>query len=395
MLPYETDLKDLAGIRARAEAHGFCLVRGAFAIDEIERLKGGMAAEHERYQSQIPDVLSCPSLRWLLFDRRILSIARLLLGEQLVYYGETAVNYEATVGKLALSPYNTLHYDGMGTPTDLTHRWSSPTNALYRAYRFGLYFQDYQNFSGGLKVGIGTHRGDPLEYIANDGLTENQQILPLRDGRALKMPATRMPLHNVPARPGDLVVWNLRTMHAAGACVLNDAPGIALHPNMEIKLKKQAPELFGPIPGPRLSLFFDYAAPAEEADLYIKSRSQSLFDERVAFFANATTDGAEETRLAEESGVALRSDYLLVSLAVIYLKTGPQARNPIARRLIRLAERHHEFSPHFPLFDRGRFDEARAIGEDAALQVLLDGICLHAPYAEYVRDFPEDVGAPT
>jgi len=37
-------------------------------------------------------------------------------------------------------------------------------------------------------------------------------------------------LLNVPSQPGDLVLWNLRTFHAAGAKLLAADPTLALHP---------------------------------------------------------------------------------------------------------------------------------------------------------------------
>ena len=158
---YERDASDLSGILACADAHGFCLVRNVFTTKEVEDIKVGMKLSHEAFAGRIPDLLSCPSLREILFDPRILSIARTLLGNDLVYYPESIVNYEETVGPLTLQTYSKLHCDAVGMPHDLRIKWRSPTDAAYRGYRFGLYLQDYERHSGGLKLCPGTHRGDP------------------------------------------------------------------------------------------------------------------------------------------------------------------------------------------------------------------------------------------
>src|SRR5262249_47866492 len=151
---YEKDASDLSGILACADTHGFCLVRNVFTEQEVGNIKAGMKMSHEAFAGDVPDLLSCPPLREILFDARILAIARTLLGNDLVYYPETAVNYEETVGSITLQPYSVIHCDAVGTPDNLRKQWRSPTDALYRGYRFGLYLQDYERHSGGLKIGI-------------------------------------------------------------------------------------------------------------------------------------------------------------------------------------------------------------------------------------------------
>jgi ectoine hydroxylase-related dioxygenase (phytanoyl-CoA dioxygenase family) len=137
-------------------------------------------------------------------------IARRLLGEELLGTGEEQVNVNpATV-------YDQWHYD---YPFD--------TDRPVPLYRFALYFRDYTDFAGGIMFVPGSHLGK----------TSDPKNLDVERAVAAK------------TRPGDLVVWNLRTFHAADA------------PNED-----------RPRATPRNAVFWDYAAPSPERDKYIQWR---------------------------------------------------------------------------------------------------------------------------
>lgn len=276
MSSYERTLGDLAGIRACAEEHGFCLIRDFFTAAEIVQLKAGLKAAHQQFNGDIPDLMSCSSLRWILFDARTVNLARALLGDDLVYYPEGSVNHEDSIGPLTLAPYTELHCDAFGMPNNLKKQWSSPTDAIFRGYRFGIYLQDYSAYSGGLKLCPNTHRGSARAHLENDALDDVSETIIVGDTTIVGK-RSRLTYYNVPSRPGDLVVWNLRTIHAAGSrLVRGAAPEHGLHPRFEDVVEANRPDLLCPIPGPRLTMFFDYAAPTEDIDLYIKGRTEAL-----------------------------------------------------------------------------------------------------------------------
>lgn len=103
------------------------------------------------------------------------------------------------------------------------------TDLLMPAWRFGIYFRDYREHSGGVAVMVGSHLVNP------------------------RQPFTGKPMY-MSSQPGDLVIWNLRTLHKAGA----DFNG------------KPVAE------GPRNTMFFDYAAPHPDVALYKAWRTSML-----------------------------------------------------------------------------------------------------------------------
>lgn len=151
----------------------------------------------------------------------VLELARELCGcLDLARTGEENVN----VGQ-PRATYTEWHYDAPWNPSrdasDPLGRRPMPL------WRFAVYFQDYSTWSGGLGVYPGSH------------------LWQLED----RMDAT-MPPYAVQSSPGDLVAWNLRTLHRGGMPVGYRAPA----------------------PGNRDAIFFDYAAPGPDLDRYIEWR---------------------------------------------------------------------------------------------------------------------------
>lgn len=373
---YERDVSDLPGIRACADTHGFCLVRNVFTAKEMNDIKAGMKLSHQTFGDHIPDLLSCPPLREILFDARVLTIARALLGEDLIYYPETAVNYEETVGPITLRPYSKVHCDAVGTPTELVRTWRSPTDAAYRGYRFGLYLQDYEHHSGGLKLCPGTHHGDPDVHNTKSTGPVGQETFNIGE-RVAFWPKVNFPFYNVPSHPGDLVVWNLRTFHSAGALLLRDDPTRALHPDIEKFVQEQNPDLILPIPGPRLTIFFDLAAPTEDIDLYIKARTQRYDSQKFYQLMHSCHDKEGLILHAHRHGMRMRFDYLITTLVVGLIEKRTSNPQAIIARILSMADRHDEFSPYFPLFDRARYHAAREKNADDALRVVFEGVTAH------------------
>ncbi len=135
-----------------------------------------------------------------------------------------------------------------------------------------------------------------------------------------------------------------------------------------------------PPPGPRNAIFFDYAAPCEEIDLYIKFRARPA-ETGVAAILDRRRDDAEALDLARRNGVAVRHDALITALAMALSFNGTPhqvrkldaaAAQAAAKRLHALLSRHEEYSPYFPLFDRARF--AQAANPSAALNGALEDV---------------------
>jgi hypothetical protein len=177
------------------------------------------------------DLLAKEELRaldYLVFHPKIVSLARLLLGPDLVYFGDSTV--QVGQGRRGFHKDNVTRYDPQGAD------WKGD----YPLLRIGLYLQDHTRWSGGLKVRAGSH------------------LLPsYHDGRAV----------NVPSGLGDVVAWNLRTTHSGNALRLRGFHSLCLHPRLEQLLPAW---LSVPEADERMALFCTFGAPGEHLDRYIE-----------------------------------------------------------------------------------------------------------------------------
>ena len=114
------------------------------------------------------------------------------------------------------------------------------------------------------------------------------------------------PTTNVPTRPGDIVIWNLRTHHAGYAIRMKPVPNLSLLPVVE----RWSPSfLHVPAEHPsRCVIFATYGAPSEYTDKYIRNRVNHRFMKN--HWDNSRLDAPEVRELARKNDVELRLDGL-------------------------------------------------------------------------------------
>ncbi len=336
---------------------GICLIKDFFIADETQRIRDGLIETDQRFGPVRPDPLSCPSLNWLLVHPRIQETAKSLLGEELVYYTNGSINYEAENDPLTNTLYTALHSDAAGNPQHVHGHADRHPEIPFPAYRFAIYMQDYTNSSGGVRVAPGSH------LWTTDYDTSAQD-----EFSSIRIPPPSKPYANpedfidiVPTQPGDLVIWNIALLHGAGAKRLENDPSRCLHPRDEAALTQEDPDQFLPAPGPRNAVFFDYGAVGEQVDLYIKFYTQTTKQKRLTPFGLGASDDPAIADLITGTGAHLREDGLIVSLSVEIeqLKNNGDgdATRPLFKRLHSLVKRHREYSPYHALFDRIAFEK--------------------------------------
>lgn len=353
MSTYYESLNDPVTAKSIAEQYGFCHVKGVFSLDEIAALEQNLARAHREFGPNIPDLFSIPSLKGLLFHERIRAFAHALLGDKLVYYRETNAAYEEAPGPLTHKPFAEYHCDARGTSLSLS---SAPGHSeSYPAYRFGIYFRNYRDHSGGLKVAPGSHRRDYSfdRRMSMERFVAKLPPAPHRVGTYdVSIGATPMELYNVPSVPGDLVIFSLRCFHSAGAVRLKDRPTLALLPLVEAQLPSSL--CLPPPPGTRNAIFLDYGVPHAALDYYIKWRAGASFSEA----ANIPYD----YKAPVPTWMVMRNDKAIVALAHNLAEGGLEAAEQTAADLIELCRSHVEFAPEHALFDRQVFNANLARG---------------------------------
>ena len=130
-------------ILERYKKDGYFHLKNVFSKDEIANFRNTIIGLHE---GNLPcEVLTYESLRNIILDDRVLMPFRTILGEQLVYFGDSTIRNEVTDG------FRSFHRDSQLDFED-------PTKSVYPIARMGLYMQDHLNNSGGLKLRKGSHR---------------------------------------------------------------------------------------------------------------------------------------------------------------------------------------------------------------------------------------------
>jgi hypothetical protein len=377
--PYAASFSDLQSVRRIAETYGFCLVKNVYSPEQMETLARGLETDNAAFEGNFPELMTCPSLRWAVVEPRVLAIARTLMPGPLYYYGESHVNYETEIGPRTKSPFAKMHFDARGTPNSLDAFWSSPTDQIFRGYRFGVYLQNYKQWSGGLLVIAGSHRGALSEYGGGGATIELDFKLLVIDSQSFTVGWPKKDVHIVPTEPGDLVIWNLRTMHSAGARRLAERPDLAMLPAFEKQIYEKFPNIFRPQPGPRNAFFFDYGTPTEEVDLYIKHRSFKLTPERLEQVADWRYDDDAVESIFKAKDIGIRFDPIITYLstqvdAMHKLGATDSEIQDLRERLFALLERHEEFSPYFPLFSKDQFKRLAAQSRDEAVNYAVKSI---------------------
>lgn len=196
------------------DKNGYEIVRNVFTNNEIEDLrelvyqslnqdiKNGYASKvvspnnaerHKNVYYTIGDLLIKP-LSKLLLDTRILEIAKVILGGNPTYFGES--NYQVGVGDRG------FHRDGVDRIFPIGTDWEED----YKIVRIGVYLQDHDKCSGGLKVQEGSHKKAKGKRVLLD------------------------------SRAGDVAVWDLRTYHSGNSVRLKLFPNIPLGTRIENRL---------------------------------------------------------------------------------------------------------------------------------------------------------------
>jgi hypothetical protein len=223
---------------------GYTVVGGLFAADEVERLRslvvetvaemeqqGRVAAdpgEEGTVRGCESDLLSIPSLRGVLLDPRLLRVIGELLGGEPVYFGDSSVR----IGGNGIRGW---HRDN----TNRTWRRGSDWHGTYPLLRCGLYLQDHSLHSGGLAMRPKSHK--------------TKRLLPA-------LPEL------VKSKAGELVAWNMRTVHAGEAVRMRGMPGFPLNPRMQSRLpaRMRVPE-----DRERVVLFMAFGLPSSHLDNYV------------------------------------------------------------------------------------------------------------------------------
>ena len=160
--------------------NGWTVIKNVFNNNEIVKLRKD-AKRDESVKTIDSDILSNPILGNLVYDERIISILKSLLGGGITYFGEGRLLIESINGRKG----GAFHRDNPDRDDCNGPDWKS----IYDVVRLGIYLEDHKNHSEGLGFLSGSN---------------NKQEM---------IPRSFVIVDNAPIEPGDILVWTLTTIH--------------------------------------------------------------------------------------------------------------------------------------------------------------------------------------
>ncbi len=246
---------------------GYLVVRDVFTPDEVAQLRQsayehrnrqqslGLVAQVKQAASVKGDLLSKDGLGWVIYDARIVAIATEILGDVPTYFADST--YQIGTGTRGFHRDNIdRHQFGQGADWD----------DAYRMIRFGVYLQDHDAYSGGIRFKAGSHRANGGTDVFAD------------------------------TRAGDVVLWDLRTLHSGNARRLKGLTNLPLHVGLENRLPNF---LFREQQGERVSMFFSYGLANKHLDRYVAQHVIKRMAEnvRLSDYAPETLQQAEQNKV--------------------------------------------------------------------------------------------------
>lgn len=256
------------------EEQGYALKFGVFSPAEIETMRQavtnqfevdsakGMTKQVMKTSAKFAqgDLLSKEHLMTILLDDRIISMAKdLLQSADLVYFGDST--YQVGTGARG------FHRDA----TDRDFGTGLDYEKGYNILRMGIYLQDHKNFSGGLKIKVGSHKNASGKSIFLD------------------------------TDAGDVAAWSLKTLHSGNAVRLKGLKGFSID-NSSIENRVPA-FLKQDQQKQRMSLFMTFGVKGKFVDHYIRNYMLKRDDVKANLRASPYAD--EARNLCQKKGVEL------------------------------------------------------------------------------------------
>lgn len=244
-------------------SNGFLHLKNVFTHEEIHRFKSRIEQLNPGCTGRIgakQELLSDDILSDFVTDYRIVEIAKTLLNGNVIYFGDSVYHghssgVEAIPGKWHKDNVDRDDADGLD--------WK---NKEYPIIRFGIYLQDHKKQGGGLMLRKKSHLAVSRKRKHEIIKEEIVSVLNFRN-------------KYIASEVGDLVVWTLKTSHAAMGRHLRGIPSITVSQRMSRKLPKFVQTYCKH--GRRYLVTATYAAPGVEFDRYLECISSRADFQRI------------------------------------------------------------------------------------------------------------------
>lgn len=268
--------------------NGYLHIPGLFTETEVESFRKGCRLNRPGDSMCRPEFLN------IMFSSRVVNVIKDILGEEVIYPGLSLTRTDDFP-----KPFGSrfFHTDTVDDDYDFA--------IDYPIINTGIYLQDYVNYSGMLKIVPGSHM---RPCITSRTVTEAVKniIKELLKGNMSGVLGV-FNLHrsvNIPNRPGDMIIWNVRTHHSGHGIRLKLLRNWSLPPVFEnwVPTFLKLPD--NPERNVILSIF---AAPSKYLENYISKQIRKDY-RREHYSHNACLDSLVKQELAKKMGITIRND---------------------------------------------------------------------------------------
>jgi len=207
---------------------GFIVIKSMFPKEYISKIRNEMINLSYKDMSKYEILLNQNIQNILLSDQLVKTIKEILGTSNILYYADSSVVNH-------INPFqnrNGFHNDARGEDDKIPYEYEYPI------VRAGIYFEDYKNYSGGLKIKEKSHKyfifnfrrtlADTVRILKIIFTKTRYNLNSLKLGKSI----------NLELEQGDVVIWNLRTHHCGTSRRLKLFPKICLQPFFERMLPK-------------------------------------------------------------------------------------------------------------------------------------------------------------
>ena len=281
---------------------GYTIYRNMFSVSEIDNWRSIIENEEKsfyendkQYDSFDLDrsffshlVYNKDFLNRIILHPNVVGAVKELLGQNICFYGDASLNRR--LGK-NFGKTGKFHVDSKNDDND-------PATTDYKIVRVGIYLNDIRNFSGGLKIRIGSHK----QLCLKNGLKSFiYQLRKLKKGLRTIGSFKMGSMANFDMTPGDVGIWNLRLHHCGNSKRNKILPNLTLHPWLDRNLPSS---FFLPLQKRRMVVFFQFGVNSPELVSYLKNRL-SDGKRNFTFYEHVGLSFEETKKLFAERGVEL------------------------------------------------------------------------------------------
>lgn len=258
-----------------------------FSQDEVVRLR-------EACRMNRPGDSMCrPEFGDVMFSQKLIDTMKDLLGEELVYPGLSLTR----TNDLNAERGRFFHTDTVDDDYDFTRE--------YPILNTGIYLQDHANYSNSLKIAPRSHtRKCITSKNLLDVIKNAIACIKKTDWQGLAGVLSITPAINIPSKPGDLIIWYVRTHHSGYGIRLKLFPNLSLPPIIENWIPDFLRLPDNPERNVMLSIF---AAPSKYLDAYIKKQIIKGY-RKDHYLNNACLETDDMKARAKKLNITIRND---------------------------------------------------------------------------------------